>query len=355
MKKIQMYLLKQFIPVFFVSLLFFILVLELVDLFSSLWRYLANEVVLADMFRVLFLYIPKCVSYSVPVAVLFAASYTIGNMYAHNELTAVFSAGYPLFALALPLLFFGVLLSVAMFFFEDRVVIHSLMKKNELNRLLTRSDLSLSNANVVVMDDSGNTVYTAEYYRDTDQILYDVFIVMRNTDGSLDAVVQSFSGSWNGNSWKFENPEIYKFDGKGGLIPGNIEDFVFDEPPDLFRRNVTSVDELPVAEAGKHIEMLRRSGFPYAEDLANYYKRFSFPFTVFIVLFFSVSLAGRFKKNILLMSLLLSLAVAVSYYILQMVTMLLAKWEYVSPLFGAWFPVVVFIGSGIGILKTART
>ncbi len=350
-----MYLLKQFIPVCFVSLLFFILVLELVDLFSNLWRYLANDVALSDICRVLVLYIPKCISYAIPVAVLFAASYTIGNMYARNELSAVFSAGYPLFAFTFPLLVFGLMLSAGMFFFEDRVVIHSLMKKNELNRILTRSDLSLSNANVVVMDDSGNTVYTAEYYRDSDKMLYDVFIVMRNTDGNLSAVAQASSGRWNGAEWRFDNLSIFELDDSGNLIAGKSGDFVFEEPPDSFRRNVTSVDELSVAEAGKHIEMLRRSGLPYAEDLSNYYKRFSFPLTVFIVLFFSVSLAGRFKKNILLMSLLLSLAVAVSYYILQMVTMLLAKWEYIPPLCGAWLPVVVFIGAGAGILKTART
>lgn len=355
MNKLQVYLFKQFLPVCFVSLLFFILILELVDLFSNLWRYLANNAPLSDVCRVMALYLPKCVSYALPIAVLFSASYTIGSMYARNELTAVFSSGYPLFALVLPLLLFGISLSFALFFFEDGVVIHSLVKKNDLNRVLTRSDASLSNANVVVMDDSARIVYTAEYYRDADRMMYDVFIVIRNSDGTLRAVVQAPSGKWDGTSWKLENPAFFSFDGEGLLTPSGPEDFVFDEPPDLFRRNITSVDELPVKEAGKHIEALRRVGLPYAEDLANYYRRFSFPFTVFIVLFFSVSLAGRFKKNILLMSLLLSLSVAVSYYVLQMVTMLLAKWEYISPLAGAWFPVVVFIVAGIGILKTART
>ncbi len=354
MNRLQRYLFRNFMPVCAVALLFFILILELVDLFANLWRYLANEAPLADVCRVMLFYAPKCLSWSLPVAVLFAASYTIGSMYARNELTAVFSSGYPLFALTFPLLAFGMLLSFGLFFFEDRVVIHSLVKKNELTRILTRSDTSLSNANIVVTDESRRTVYTAEYYRDSDQTLYNVFVVVRDDRGSVQASVRSPSASWNGAAWNLTDPQVL-IRRDGILVPGSADCFSFSEPPDLFRRNITSMDELPVAEAGSHIETLRRAGQPYAEDLADYYRRFSFPLTVFIVLFFSVSLAGRFKKNVLLMSLLLSLSVAVSYYVLQMVTMLLAKWEYISPFAGAWLPVAVFAAASTGILKTART
>ena len=354
MNRFQRYLMRQFAPTCLVALIFFVLILELVDLFGNLWRYLANDAAFSDVCRVLLLYVPKCVSYAMPIAVLFAASYTIGNMYAQNELTAVFSAGYPLFALASPLLVAGLILSFAMFFFEDRVVIHTLVSKNDLNRTLTRTDTSRSNANIVVMDDSGAVVYTAEYYRDVDQTLHDLFIAVRDDAGNLYAVVRAPSAKWAGSAWELSSPNAFISDGEG-LIPADAAAFTFDESPELFRRNTTTVDELPVSEAGRHIENLRRAGQPYAEALANYYKRFSYPLTIFVVLFFSVSLAGRFKKNILLMSLLLSLSVAVSYYVLQMVTMLLAKWEYITPLAGAWLPVAVFGVSAVGILKTAKT
>jgi len=128
-----------------------------------------------------------------------------------------------------------------------------------------------------------------------------------------------------------------------------------DEPPETFRRNTTSVEELSAKDAKKYINFIRRAGLPHAEEVSNYYKRFSFPFTIFIVLFFSISLGGRFKKNIMLMSLLLSLSVAVLYYVLQMCTMILAKWEYISPMAGAWFPVLLFVGGSIAILRFART
>jgi len=94
---------------------------------------------------------------------------------------------------------------------------------------------------------------------------------------------------------------------------------------------------------------------PYHEYLSQYYRRFSFPFTTFIVLFFSVSIGGRFKKNILLMSLLVSLGLAVLYYVTEMMTMIFAKWEYISPLAGAFLPLFIFTVLSVAMLKIART
>ena len=48
-------------------------------------------------------------------------------------------------------------------------------------------------------------------------------------------------------------------------------------------------------------------------------------------------------------------SLAVLYYIMQMVTMLLAKFEYIPPLAGAWMPVVFFVICSCLLLKTSRT
>ncbi|HNY16644.1 MAG TPA: LptF/LptG family permease [Treponemataceae bacterium] len=357
MKLLQRYLLQQFIPVCVVSLVFFVFLLELGDLFSNLWKYLANEVPLKSVLHVLWLYIPKCVSFSMPLAVLFASSYTMGMMYARNELTIIFTSGYPLHLLVIPLLVAGLILSLFMFYFEDRVVIHSLLQKNTENRRLIQQKESLSNANIVVLSKSGRVVYTADFYDDEEKKIFSLMIVSRDAKGAIQSVTKAPSASWNGSSWVFPSYLVYTVDPKDGGVSVSTSELpeTFDESPETFRKNTTSVDELTAKDAKVYIEGVRKAGLPYAEQLSNYYKRFSFPLTIFIVLFFSISLGGRFKKNILLMSLLLSLSVAVLYYIMQMVTMLLAKWEYISPLAGAWFPVVLFVFAGSAMLKYART
>ena len=72
-------------------------------------------------------------------------------------------------------------------------------------------------------------------------------------------------------------------------------------------------------------------------------------------MFLSIGLSGKTRKNVLLMSLVFSLSAAVAFYVMQMVTMLLAQFGYISPVVGAWFPVIVFIALSIVLLKFART
>lgn len=117
MKIIHRYLFRLFLPAFFVAFLFFILLLELGEVFGSLVQFLENNVSISQIMKIMILYIPKCVSFSLPLAILFAGSYTMGNMYAQNELISVFSSGMSLTRFTIPLLIFGFILSLGMVFF----------------------------------------------------------------------------------------------------------------------------------------------------------------------------------------------------------------------------------------------
>ncbi len=356
MRTLHLYLFRFFLLACLAALLFFVVLLELGDLFANLWKYLSNDVPFRQVGVVMFLYFPKCVSYAMPMAVLFASSYTIGSLYSRNELTAIFSSGVSLQAFAFPLILFGALLSVAFFFFEDGVVIRTLAARNTLNRALLRQEDSLSNTNIAVLSKTGEVVYTADYYESKDNRLYSLMAVKRDSRNAVECVLVAPLAVWSKDHWIPSDFVVYDLSGSGSTA--SVTDavpFSLDEPPETFMRNATSVDELSVAAARAYIDNLRKSGVPYAPQLSNYYKRFSFPLTIFIVLFFSVSLGGRFRKNVLLMSLLLSLSVAVLYYVTQMVTMLFAKWEYISPFAGAWTPVVIFTGLGLVTLRFART
>lgn len=356
MKILQRYLLQLFFPVFIVALLFFVLLLELGDLFSNLAQYLQNQVRFVTLLRVMYLYLPKCISFATPLSVLFAGSYTMGNMYAKNELTSIFASGMPLTVLVAPLVLCGFLLSIGMFYFEDRILIHFQREKIALVNALLEPQQDLDSSDLVILSDSGKIVYFADYYDDEKKELSNVLIVMRTDAGAVETVVKATAAHWQAEYWALTEPSIYRFtDDNEVLYQEAIDERPFSEPPETFQRNITSIDEMTIAQAKLFIENLKKLGLPFHEYLSQYYRRFSFPFTTFIVLFFSVSVGGRFKKNILLMSLLFSLSLATFYYVTEMMTMLFAKWEYISPLAGASLPFLIFTVLSIGMLKLART
>jgi lipopolysaccharide export system permease protein len=103
------------------------------------------------------------------------------------------------------------------------------------------------------------------------------------------------------------------------------------------------------------IKDLQQAGLPYISAQADYYHRFSFSAVSFIVMILSISTGGRFRKNIMLMSLLTSLSAAVVFYIMEMLSMMMAQFGYIKPLIGAWFPVAFFSLLGLTLVVHAKT
>ncbi len=131
MRLLRRMLLRQFLPIFLVALVFFLMLLQLIDIFGNIWRYFAHDVPAGQVARIALLYLPKCVSFALPVSFLFAVAYTLGLFYANNELFAIFGSGVSLYRLVRPFLVLGVMFSVGGFFFEDAVVIPTFQAKNE--------------------------------------------------------------------------------------------------------------------------------------------------------------------------------------------------------------------------------
>ncbi len=349
-----LYLLKRFFPIFLGTLIFFAFTLVLVDLLMNLWRYILEEVAISEIVRISLLYAPKAISFSTPLAILFSSAYTLSSLYATNELTSIFASGISLFKFTLPILLFSLFASFALFFFEDSVVVPNLNKKVQAQSTALNEATSFDNNRIVVLADGGNTIYRSDSYNDVQKRLTNISIYIRNSDKTLNKIVRADSALWNGSSWDFSNASTYT-NVSGELILTSGTTYNFTENPDTFKSIVISVDEVNVKEAKAYIDRLRRTGLPFAEETAQYYEKFSFPFVIFITVFLSIGLSGKSKKNVLLVSLALCISAAVLFYVFQMVTMLMAKFGYLSPFAGAWLPVVVFIGISVVLLRFART
>jgi len=349
------YLLKQFIPIFFIGLFMFMMIVSLIDLFANLWRYITNEVSVREIFTVSLYYLPKCFSYALPVSLLFASAYTLGDLYSRNELTSIFTSGIPFWRFSVSLLALGVAASLFAFYFDDRVVIPTLKMKNDLSRVLLRQVRTENNSDIVIKTRNGDLIYSVDYYDHSSIILNGISVIEKNEEGKLLSLIRANRAVWTGEYWNFVNAVIYEW--VDGLFRirnlGNTDSYR--EPPDTFRRHMVNPEELSAKDAGGLVQDLQSAGLPVTRALSEYYHRFSFPTACFIVMILSVSMGGRFRKNILLMSLLASLCSAVVFYVMEMISMMMSRLGYIPPLIGAWFPVFIFVVFGILLLRTAKT
>ena len=349
------YLVRQFFPILLIAISLFVFLLLLIDLFSNLVRYLNNEVPLTMILKISLYFIPKSVSYAMPISLLFAAAYTLGDLYARNELTTVFSSGVPFWRFSAPLLLIGVFASVFSFFFDDVLVIPTMKVKNDLSRRALRQHVTESYSDIVIKAKNGRLIYAADFYDHEKLILNGVNIVETDERGEFVSQIRAPSALWADTYWEFINAVIYEYEDGILRVRPLLSNTSYNEPPDMFRRKAVNVEELPAKEAGLLVDDLRSAGLPYSHAQANYYHRYSFAAASFIVMILSISMGGRFRKNILLMSLFTSLSVAVVYYIMEMLSMTMADTNYIHPITGAWFPVFLFIIVGVLLLRSVKT
>jgi lipopolysaccharide export system permease protein len=359
MKTLNKMLILSFLQTFIVSVFFFIFLIELVDLFANLWRYLNNDASVFSILKVAYLYFPKCMTYSVPPALLFSVSFTLGNYYSHNELIAIFGSGISLLKFTLPLIIIGLIFSGASFFFNELFVIETIKEKNNLANTLLGYSPSFSNTNITLVSNN-NIIYHADYYNDNSKTLSGLILVIRDDDGYFSTRLDAEWAEYKNNIWELNKVRIFKLDSESRDISETYQNKLIqeniDEPPGTFKRLVRDINELKKDEAREWIFSIKKAGLPiYREALVDYYERYSFALTPLIVIFISSSLGGRFKKNILLMSLLTSLSISVLYYVLKMILILLAKQGYLQPITGAWGAFFIFTVAGIYMYRNAKT
>jgi lipopolysaccharide export system permease protein len=347
------YLIKAFIPSLLTALVFFVLLLEMADLFMNIVQYTQNEASFEDIARSMILYVPKCISWSLPIATLFAVSFTLGSMYANNELIVVMGSGIPLISFVFPLIFMAIIISAGFLFFEDKVVIPTIASKKNLTRSILKTGEPAGVADVTILGSGKKIIWSIRYFDAKNSAMNGILLVERSLDGGFISRLNAQSAVWTGTRWRFAGVRRFFWD-NGDLSEasyGTWEDDAYAEPPESFMAGGKQISEMSIKVAGGHLKFLARSGLPMAAQSAEFYRRFAFSLTPLVVTLLSAAIVGKFKKNILLMSLLLSLIAATLYYVMQMITMLMAKNGSITPFAGAFIPLIGFVMIVIVLFK----
>ena len=355
--KLALYIYRMFFPLFLASLATFAFILEMVDLMMNIWRYIYNSVPVNVVGTIMLNFLPRTFTWALPLAFLFASCFMLSTLASNNELTALFASGVSLIEFTAPLLVVSAIFSVALFFFQDRVVVKASLKYEQVKSVALNQEKDLDNDNIVIISDGGKMIYKADHFDNYLQRLRNLCVVVRSEDKELRSIIFADYAAWNGEHWRTQNGQEYRYEnGVMKIFPlGREIEKTLTELPETFRNNTVSVESATIEESRVYIRHLQKTGLPFSEALSQYYNKFSFPFVVFIVAFLSVGISGNCRRNVFVISLTLSLAAAVLFYVTQMITMLMAKFGMLPPIFGAWFPVALFVFLSFVLLKYSHT
>ena len=354
-------LFKSFFYWLLVIQVLFIVILVIFDLFGKLDKYMSNPV---SIFQILFitgLFIPKTIGLTIPVAIMFAVTMSLGTFYQNNELIAIFTSRISMSKFSFPIVVFNIILSFSLIVFDSFVVIPANRYREDLYERITDKSSSgkTDNEKLTIRGSNDQSFFwNANKFVSSKNLLEKVKVFKIDNDFKIIYRVDAEKAVFTKNGWLFQIGIEREWDATGDLIKENKfqkKYFDFDEKPNVFRKARYDIENMTIFEARETIMKYKKINIEHNKELTNYYKKFSFPFTLFIVSLFALGVSTISRTNILILSLFFSIGLAVLFYVLQMLLDILASTGRIYPAVGAWLPLFVFIPVGIYLIYRAKT
>ena len=115
MKKLDLYLIRQFLVTLSMTLMGFLCVILIVDLIENLDRFIDNAIPFKITLKYYFYAIPWFINIGLPMSMMISTIFSIGLLAKRNELTAMKATGISLYRIAVPITTIGLIVSFISF------------------------------------------------------------------------------------------------------------------------------------------------------------------------------------------------------------------------------------------------
>ncbi len=349
---------KQFLLVLLVTWVSCIVIFELVDFFTNLPTLLQYSDNIQMIFKNLYLNLPRSMVVSITPAVLFAITFVLGNLFMRNELIIILGGGISLFKLVTPLLFLSLVLGAAGAVFNDAVAIEFTREKTQFLKEFSYG--SNQGVDVLYANRGQSVIYAVEFLVEDE--MYNPSVFVRSKSGKLIMRIDAEHGYFDTleNSWVLENAQVFRIDPLTSETTVDVVDTYtsasLSDHPDLFFNNYNGLNDMTLIQATEYIEELKASESSFlSQAMTDYYSRFATALATFVVALFSCGVGSKLKRNILLMSLLLSITSTILFYVTHELMVLFAKDGLIPPFFGAFGATIIGTILGIILFRRART
>lgn len=354
------YLLNDLFLYFFVAFLFFFMVFFVNQILLTVEDLLAKSAPFKDVMRIMWYSLPFIIAQSAPFATLVGFLICLGGMMSNNEILIFRAAGFSFFKLLLPVMFMGIIISIASFFVNDYLLPLGTMKYNALLReimhstptveLESNSVKKLDRSNIVIGDVEGSTV--------SDIILFD-------TKDSQDRIIIAGESTLTGAKTEgvlmqldMNDATVLSIDKKKRkdydvIKSGKTILNVFDST--LLGSTSRSAREMTTYDLAKEIKVLKEKAKDSLKDkrklslwLMELHKKFALPFGSIFFAFLAFAIAFLFgKHNGQTLGLLLGLIICVLYWAMQIMGQLFVQKVGADPFWCIWVPNFVIGTFGI--------
>ncbi len=362
MKKLDLYLLRQFISILILSLMGFLCVFVIVDLIENLDRYIDNKMPWGIVLKYYGYSLPYFINIALPMSMMIASVFSIGLMAKRNEWTAMKSGGISLYRLTAPLLIFSIVISLVSFQFDNTYVSWGMSMRGEIEKEYMKKKprrRSKKTLKDIFMQKQEYLHFAITKYHSHSRKAEGITLITF-ADSLIQQRLDANKMTWIDTleSWAIYDYSLRDFDENGVEINVLISkrdtllnlDF---EPDDITKGN-KHPDELNFEELKARIKYLQSNGVDATRWKVQRHFKVAFAFTNLIVVLFGIPLVVMKPKSGLAFGGGVSFLVIFSYYAFIKFGQSLGINGVMDPMLSAWLGNIVFISGGLLLLFSVR-
>ena len=359
MKILDRHLARSFLWPFLFTIIIFSVLFIVIDGFNNLDEFLKHGVTPRIVLSYYLYTFPSVLVQIVPISVLVAILYALGQLNRHHEITAMKAGGVSAFLILSPYFFMGLVLSFVILLVNESVVPQSSITSTAImDGLIKKGKKNFEERavkNVTLYGAGGRMIFAREYEVES-QTLHDIVILDERPGKNQKTKLTAKKASYRDSRWVFEDVMKYRFNRAGNLIgqPSFSKELSLEleEKPDDFIHEASQVDFMNARELKTYIENLKGSSRKLLRRLwVDYHNKIAFPFISFIVMVIGAPLAMRGERGSAMVGIGTSFIVVLSYYAVDSICLALGKGGLLTPMAAAWLSNILFAGVGIYLIK----
>lgn len=357
MRILDRYLTNEFLRIFVFSLVIFLALSVIVDLFDRLSRLLDASGAVVIQYYIHRL--PWFGFQVMPVAALLAALFSLGTMTRHNEVLAMKMGHLSAFRIATPALILGLIVSVAALILGESIIPQMNERALDAYRVKVQkvSPFQRTRNNDIWYRAKGDRFLHISLLDAASGTVRGLTIFELSPDFRLLRRIDAQEARWQDGRWQLQNGNIAwtRPNGVYQVDPFTHLTLSLEEKPADLAQVVREAEEMTSSELREYIERLAKSGVNsvrYQVDLAA---KGSTAFTNLVMALIGIAFALRTGKRGALAWTGACVVVAVGYSILNSFSISLGRGGVLPPMIAAWLPNALFTAAGLGSVLTVKS
>ena len=359
-KKIDLYIIKNYLKTFLFTVLIFTLISIVIDFSDKVNDFIEEPVtqkqIWIDYYLNFVLFINGLL---LPLYALIAVIFFTSRMAYNSEIISILNAGVSFRRLMLPYLVAASVITAFHMFANHYLIPIGNKTRLDFEHKYIWKYSDEGKTNDVHLFIGPETKVYIKYYRKRDTTGTD-FRIEKVEDNKLTYLLKAKRAEWIGepNQWRLRNYEIRTFDGlKESIVIGTgqeLDTMLNMRPEDFIRyQNHKDMMNSPDLQAFIDSERKRGIGNTKAYEIEKH-RRTSEPFTILILTIIGMSVASRKVRGGMGLHLAIGVAIGATFVFLSRFSTVFATNENLSPLLGVWLPNIIFMIIALVLVSRAQ-